>query len=94
MAFQVPADQSNQNKGECQYFGSSAVTYRNKGQMTPELAGLCSIMQKKYQRSHIDDVTARVAVVGPHVHVQQDLFVETSRKRGQRVLEAPRLLCN
>lgn len=88
MAFQALADRSNQNKRQCQYFGSSAqiITKVKQQAWTP--------LYKESTRSHVDDVMSRVAVVGPHVHVQQDLFVEASRKRGQRVLEAPRLLYN
>lgn len=44
--------------------------------------------------SYINDVALRVPVVCPHVHVEQDLFVETSGQRCQRVLKAPCLLCS
>lgn len=41
---------------------------------------------------YMNDVASGVPVVGPHVHVQQGLFVEASGKCSQCVLKTPRLL--
>ncbi len=43
--------------------------------------------------SYINNMALRVPVVRPHVHVQQNLLVETGGKRCKCVLKAPCFLC-